>query len=136
MIKASPRHILPHGRKTQHRDEEDDMYRTCLMLLAALGLACVTMEAGAQTFPLRPITMVVPFAAGAPVDTVGRLIAERMRGPLGQPIVLENGSAAAGSLAVVRAARAAADGYTISLSNIGSHAQNDGVYMLHFVVMK
>jgi tripartite-type tricarboxylate transporter receptor subunit TctC len=112
------------------------MYRTCLMLLAALGLACVTMEAGAQTFPLRPITMVVPFAAGAPVDTVGRLIAERMRGPLGQPIVLENVSGAAGSLGVGRAARAAADGYTISLGNISSHVLNGAVYTLQFDVLK
>src|SRR5260370_3983057 len=136
MIKASTRHILPHGRKTQHRDEEDDMYRTCLMLLAALGLACVTMEAGAQTFPLRPITMVVPFAAGAPVDTVGRLIAERRRGPLGQPIVLENVSGAAGSLGVGRGARAAADGYTISLGNISSHVLNGAVYTLQFDVLK
>jgi tripartite-type tricarboxylate transporter receptor subunit TctC len=76
--------------------------------------------------------MVVPFAAGAPVDMVGRLIAERMRVPLGQPIILENVSGAAGSLGVGRAARAAADGYTISLGNISSHVLNGAIYALPF----
>ena len=90
------------------------MRRTCLML--ALGLACAAPQAAAQPYPSRPITMVVPFAAGAPVDTVGRLIAERMRMPLGQPIILENVSGAAGSLDMARAARAAPDGYTIVLA--------------------
>jgi tripartite-type tricarboxylate transporter receptor subunit TctC len=76
--------------------------------------------------------MVVPFAAGAPVDMVGRLIAERMRVPLGQPIILENVSGAAGSLGVGRVARAAADGYTISLGNISSHVLNGAIYALPF----
>jgi tripartite-type tricarboxylate transporter receptor subunit TctC len=86
------------------------MQRNRLILLAALGLACATTKAGAQSYPSRPITMVVPFAAGAPVDMVGRLIAERMRVPLGQPIIPENVSGAAGSLGVGRAAQTAADG--------------------------
>ena len=108
------------------------MQRNRLILLAALGLACATTKAGAQSYPSRPITMVVPFAAGAPVDMVGRLIAERMRVPLGQPIILENVSGAAGSLGVGRAARAAADGYTISLGNISSHVLNGAIYALPF----
>jgi tripartite-type tricarboxylate transporter receptor subunit TctC len=108
------------------------MQQNRLILLAALGLACATTEAGAQSYPSRPITMVVPFAAGAPVDMVGRLIAEGMRVPLGQPIILENVSGAAGSLGVGRAARAAADGYTISLGNISSHVLNGAIYALPF----
>jgi tripartite-type tricarboxylate transporter receptor subunit TctC len=108
------------------------MQRNRLILLAALGLVCATTEAGAQSYPSRPITMVVPFAAGAPVDMVGRLIAQRMRVPLGQPIILENVSGAAGSLGVGRAARAAADGYTISLGNISSHVLNGAIYALPF----
>jgi tripartite-type tricarboxylate transporter receptor subunit TctC len=80
--------------------------------------------------------MVVPFAAGAPVDTVGRLIAERMRVPLGQPIILENVSGAAGSLGVARAARAAPDGYTISLGNISSHVLNGAIYPLQFDALR
>jgi tripartite-type tricarboxylate transporter receptor subunit TctC len=110
------------------------MRRTCLML--ALGLAGVAPQAGAQPYPSRPITMVVPFAAGAPVDTVGRLIAERMRVSLGQPIILENVSGAAGSLGVARAVRAAPDGYTISLGNISSHVLNGAIYPLQFDALK
>jgi tripartite-type tricarboxylate transporter receptor subunit TctC len=108
------------------------MQRNRVILAAALGLACATTKAGAQSYPSRPITMVVPFAAGAPVDMVGRLIAERMRVPLGQPIILENVSGAAGSLGVGRAAHAAADGYTISLGNISSHVLNGAIYALPF----
>jgi tripartite-type tricarboxylate transporter receptor subunit TctC len=110
------------------------MRRTCLML--ALGLVCVAPEAGVQRYPSRPITMVVPFAAGAPVDTVGRLIAERMRVSLGQPIILENVSGAAGSLGVARAVRSAPDGYTISLGNISSHVLNGAIYPLQFDALK
>jgi tripartite-type tricarboxylate transporter receptor subunit TctC len=110
------------------------MRRTCLVL--AIGLACAAPQAAAQPYPSRPITMVVPFAAGAPVDTVGRLIAERMRMPLGQPIILENVSGAAGSLGVARAARAAPDGYTISLGNISSHVLNGAIYPLQFDALK
>ena len=101
-----------------------------------LGLACAAPQAGAQPYPSRPITMVVPFAAGAPVDTVGRLIAERMRVSLGQPIILENVSGAAGSLGVARAVRAAPDGYTISLGNISSHVLNGAIYPLQFDALK
>jgi tripartite-type tricarboxylate transporter receptor subunit TctC len=76
--------------------------------------------------------MVAPFPAGAPVDMVGRIVAERMRVPLGQPIIIENVSGAAGSLGVGRAARAAADGYTISLGNISSHVLNGAIFTLPF----
>ena len=110
------------------------MRRTCIML--AVGLACAAQPAGAQSYPSRPITMVVPFAAGAPVDMVGRLLAERMRMSLGQPIILENVSGAAGSLGVARAVRAAPDGYTISLGNISSHVLNGAIYPLQFDALK
>jgi tripartite-type tricarboxylate transporter receptor subunit TctC len=107
---------------------------TCPIL--ALGLACTASQAGAQPYPSHPITMVVPFAAGAPVDMVGRIIAERMRVSLGQPIILENVSGAAGSLGVARAVRAAPDGYTISLGNISSHVLNGAIYPLQFDALK
>jgi tripartite-type tricarboxylate transporter receptor subunit TctC len=115
---------------------EDDMRLTCLMLPAAFGFACAALEAGAQPYPSHPVTMVVPFAAGAPVDTVGRIMAERMRTPLGQPIILENVSGGAGILGVSRAARAGPDGYTLSLGNISSHVLNEAVYHLEFDVLK
>jgi tripartite-type tricarboxylate transporter receptor subunit TctC len=104
--------------------------------MLAVGLACAAQPAGAQSYPSRPITMVVPFAAGAPVDMVGRLFAERMRMSLGQPIILENVSGAAGSLGVARAVRAAPDGYTISLGNISSHVLNGAIYPLQFDALK
>src|SRR5215475_5882171 len=78
-------------------------------------------SATAQHYPVRPITMLAPFPAGAPVDAVGRIIAERMRVSLGQAIIVENISGGGGSIGVARAARAPADGYTISLGNFSSH---------------
>jgi tripartite-type tricarboxylate transporter receptor subunit TctC len=108
-----------------------------LLLAAALATSCAGLgSAGAQTYPSRPITMVAPFPAGAPVDTVGRIMAERMRISLGQPVIIENVTGAAGSLAVARAARAAPDGYTISLGNISSHVLNGAVYALPYNALK
>src|SRR6266446_9849279 len=83
---------------------------TCA-LVAALG---ITSVASAQTYPSRPIIIVVPFAAGGPVDTVARIIADPMRRTLGQPVVVENATGAAGTIGVGRVARAAPDGYTVS----------------------
>ena len=68
-------------------------------------------------YPSRPITMVVPFAAGGPTDTVARILAERMRASLGQPVMIENVAGAAGSIGVGRAARAAPDGYTFGIGH-------------------
>ena len=105
------------------------------LVILALGLAFTAPQARAEPYPSHPITMVVPFAAGAPVDTVGRVIAERMRVSLGQPVILENVAGAAGSIGVARAARAAPDGYTISIGNISSHVLNGATYSLPFNVL-
>ena len=112
------------------------MRRICLFLQAIPGLAGVSMGAEAQPYPSRPITMVAPFAAGAPVDTVGRFMAERMRTSLGQPVIVENVSGAGGSLGAGRVARAAADGYTISVGNFSSHVLNGAIYALQYDVLK
>jgi tripartite-type tricarboxylate transporter receptor subunit TctC len=88
--------------------------------------------AGAQSYPERPMTMVVPFAPGGPTDTIGRIIAERMRAPLGQPVVIENVTGAGGSIGVGRVVRAAADGYTISIGNSSSHVFNGAIYALQY----
>ena len=112
------------------------MPRIFLFLLANLGLACFSIEAEAQVYPSRPITMVAPFAAGAPVDTVGRFMAERMRVSLGQPVIVENVSGGAGTLGAGRVARAAADGYTISVGNISSHVLTGAIYALQYDVLK
>jgi tripartite-type tricarboxylate transporter receptor subunit TctC len=96
------------------------------LLAAALAAAALgsIRGAAAQPFPTRPITMVVPFPAGGGSDVIARIIAERMRVSLGQPIVIENASGAGGSIAVGRVARAAPDGYTLVSGHWGTHVIN------------
>src|SRR5262250_428174 len=107
--------------------------RTFLHLAAsAAALPATTRIAGAQAYPSRPITVVVGAAAGGPTDTIGRIITERMRATLGQTIVIENNGAAAGSIAHGRVARAAPDGYTLSLGHWGTHVVNGAVYSLQY----
>jgi tripartite-type tricarboxylate transporter receptor subunit TctC len=91
-----------------------------------------TSLAWAQTYPTRPITMIVPVAAGGMVDTVGRLMAEGMRSSLRQPIIIENVTGADGSIGTGRAARARPDGYTIDLGFLGTHVLNAGLYSLSY----
>jgi tripartite-type tricarboxylate transporter receptor subunit TctC len=83
----------------------------------AAALPAASRTARAQTYPSRPITMIVPFPPGGANDTLGRIIAERMRGIVGQSTVIENVGGGAGSIGVGRAIRSPADGYTL---NIGS----------------
>ena len=91
--------------------------------------------AKAQTYPARPITMIVPTAAGASMDTIGRIVAERMRKSLAQPIIIENIGGADGRLGAGRAARARPDGYTIELGFLGNHVLNGGFYSLPYDVL-
>src|SRR5712671_3994290 len=101
----------------------------------AVALPAVPRTAWAQAYPSRPITIVVGAAAGGPTDTIGRIMIERMRVPLGQTIVIENNGAAAGSIAHGRVARAAPDGYTLSLGHWGTHVVNGAVYTLQYDVL-
>src|SRR5215470_13751101 len=100
------------------------------------SLAAVPRIASAQAYPSRPITVVVGAAAGGPTDTIGRIITERMRMSLGTTIVIENNGSAAGSIAHGRVARAAPDGYTLSLGHWGTHVVNGAVYSLTYDVFK
>jgi tripartite-type tricarboxylate transporter receptor subunit TctC len=107
--------------------------------LAAGGVAlpAVSRIAVAQTYPSRPITMVVPFATGGPVDVLARIMAERMKVSLGQPIIIENLAGAAGSVGVGRVARAAGDGYTLSIGpGSSTHVVNGAIYALSYDVVK
>jgi tripartite-type tricarboxylate transporter receptor subunit TctC len=107
--------------------------RAALLALAVAGFGIAgTASAAAQSYPARPMTMVVPFAPGGPTDTIGRIMAERMRAPLGQPVVIENVTGAGGSIGVGRVVRAAADGYTISIGNSSSHVFNGAIYALPY----
>jgi tripartite-type tricarboxylate transporter receptor subunit TctC len=87
-----------------------------LALGFALTLAAIAI-AWAQSYPSRAITVVVPFGAGGPADTIGRIVAEGMREPLGQPVIVENVVGASGTIGVGRVATAPADGYTSVLGN-------------------
>ena len=102
------------------------------LALGAAALPAVSTIARAQTYPARPITMIVPFAPGGPTDVIGRIVAEGMRASLGQPVVIENVTGAAGSIGVGRVARAAPDGYTISIGQWGSHVTNGAIYALPY----
>src|SRR5262245_34122863 len=95
-----------------------------------VALAAFAPIASAQTYPSRPITMVVPFPAAGPADVLARILAERMRETLGQPVVIENVTGAAGSIATGRVVRAIADGYTLILGNLGTHVVNGAIYPL------
>jgi tripartite-type tricarboxylate transporter receptor subunit TctC len=103
--------------------------------MAAAPVAAVSRIARAQAYPARPISMVVPFPAGGPTDTIGRVVAEGMRASLGQPVVIDNVGGAAGSLATGKVARAAPDGYTIGLGSGTTHVANGAIYSLTYDVV-
>ena len=92
--------------------------------------------ADAQTWPSRPVTVIVPFPAGGATDTLTRYLAEQMRPILGQAIVIENVGGAAGSLGVGRAVRSAADGYTLSIGTSTTHMLIGGLYTLQFDLLR
>jgi tripartite-type tricarboxylate transporter receptor subunit TctC len=105
------------------------------VVAALLGLTS-TGIAAAQDYPTRPVTMIVPFPAGGATDTLARFLAERMRGVLGQSIIIENIAGAAGSLGVGRAVRSPADGYTLSIGTSTTHMLTGGLYALSFDLLK
>src|SRR5687767_2947943 len=98
-------------------------------VIAAIGVFLMaTVSAMGQSYPTRPITMVIPFAAGGPTDVLGRVVAQRMSEILGQQIVIENAGGAGGQTGSKRVADAAPDGYTIVLGTVGTHAQGQSLY--------
>ncbi|MBS0540732.1 MAG: tripartite tricarboxylate transporter substrate binding protein BugD [Proteobacteria bacterium] len=103
-----------------------------LMLAASL----VAGSASAQTFPSRQITLVVPFSAGGPTDTLARILAERMTRSLGQTVIVENTTGAAGTLGVARVVRSAPDGYTIGIGHWSTHVVNPAIYPLKFDILE
>jgi tripartite-type tricarboxylate transporter receptor subunit TctC len=110
------------------------LFRRQFLHLAAgaAALPVVTRIASAQVYPARPITVIVPFAAGGPADTVTRLVSERMRTTLGQPIIIENVAGATGSVGVGRAVRAAPDGYTLIGGTLTTHVLIGALYTLPY----
>ena len=103
--------------------------RIVLSALLALG---VVSGAQAQSFPAKPITIIVPFAAGGPSDVLARVIGEKMRAALKETVVVENVTGAGGSIGVGRALRSPPDGYTISFGHLGTHVANGAIYKLGY----
>jgi tripartite-type tricarboxylate transporter receptor subunit TctC len=134
---TGPRLLLLIKLRGAWRHEVMTLARRRFLRLAAgaAALPAITRFARAQAYPARPITMVVPYAAGGPGDTVGRIFAERMKAGLGQAVIIENVTGANGSIAVGRVARAAPDGYTLSLGAWNTHVSNGALYTLPYDVV-
>lgn len=98
------------------------------LVVTVLPAVLALQPAVAGSFPEKPVTMIVPFAAGGPVDIVARSLAEPMSRVLKQPVIIENAPGAAGTVGTAKAARAAADGYTLVLGHAGTHAFNLALY--------
>jgi tripartite-type tricarboxylate transporter receptor subunit TctC len=99
-----------------------------LLAVAVLVAAALTTRPAQAAWPERPITMIVPFAAGGPTDVVARIVAENMSRSLGQQVVIENVAGAGGTTGILRAANAAPDGYTIAMGHMGTHGAAPAVY--------
>jgi tripartite-type tricarboxylate transporter receptor subunit TctC len=105
------------------------------MFVASLALAIAfagATLAQAQVYPSLPVTMIVPFPAGGPIDATGRIVAEGMRASLGQPVIIENVSGASGSIGTGRVARAEPDGYTFGIGYLGTHVFNGAAFPLPY----
>jgi tripartite-type tricarboxylate transporter receptor subunit TctC len=111
---------LPHRRQFLH------------LAAGAAALPAASRVARAQAYPTRPITMIVPFLAGGTTDTVGRILADHMRGSLGQPVIIENVPGANGSIGVGRLARASGDGYTFGIGGWPTNVVNGAIYTLSY----
>ena len=98
------------------------------LAVGATAAPYVSRSAFAQAYPSRPITMIVPFAAGGPTDVIGRVLADRMRQTLGQTVVVENTTGAGGTAGAGRLARSAPDGYTMGIGQNGSHVITGATY--------
>jgi tripartite-type tricarboxylate transporter receptor subunit TctC len=106
------------------------MRRTALA--AFMALLTLSSAATAENYPSHPITIVVPFSAGGPTDSMARILGERMQRSLGQTITIENVTGAAGSLGVGRVVRSPPDGYTVSIGHLGTHVANGAIYKLGY----
>ena len=109
--------------------------RRAFTLAAAASAIGGSSVVRAQSYPTRPITLDMPFAAGGPGDTLARILAEHMKGSLGQTVIVENVTGAAGSIGAGRVARAPPDGYSVLLGNWTTHVANPAIYSLPYDVI-
>ena len=115
---------LPHRRQFLH------------LAAGAAASPALSRIARAQSYPTRPITIIVPYPAGGGADAVARIMAERMRAVLGQPIIIENVAGASGSIGTGRVARAAPDGYTLGIGNWSTHVVNGAIYSYCVIILR
>jgi tripartite-type tricarboxylate transporter receptor subunit TctC len=106
------------------------------IVTAVIALALSLSAAAAQNFPTKPVTVMVPFAAGGPADAMARVIGDRMRVSLGQQVIIEDVAGAGGSVGVGRVVRAPADGYTVSIGHWSTHVVNGAIYDLPYDLLK
>jgi tripartite-type tricarboxylate transporter receptor subunit TctC len=107
-----------------------------LVLAAALAVSAGIGGAAAQSYPSRHVSLIVPLATGGSTDTIARIVAEGMRGPLGQPVIVENAPGAGGTTGVIRVARSAADGYTLQIGQWGTNVASGAVHNLPIDLLK
>src|ERR1700745_248354 len=100
--------------------------------VAAAALPAFAGVARAQAYPTRTITIVVPYAPGGPTDVIARILADRMRVALAPTVIVENVAGANGTIGVGRVARAAPDGYTLSIGHWSTHVVNGALYQLNY----
>ena len=110
--------------------------RPLFMIFALYGLAASSGVAMAQNFPSRPVTGIVPAPPGGPLDVLVRVMGERMRQSLGQPLVIENVGGAGGTVGVGRVVRATPDGHTLSVGYLGTHVLNGAFFRLQYDLLK
>jgi len=110
--------------------------RTITVAAVAAVLFGSIPAASGQTFPSRTLALIVPFSAGGPTDTIGRIVAQRMGAALGQTVVVENITGAGGTIGGGRVARAAPDGYTLGIGHLGTHVIAGAAYELQYDVYK
>src|ERR1700758_1843347 len=104
--------------------------------IALSALIAAATPAAAETYPTRPVTIMVGFPPGGPTDTMARIVADAMQGPLGQPVVVETLSGASGTIATGRVVHARPDGYTISIGQWTSHVAAPAIYPLDYDIVR
>ena len=129
-----------HQGRRPHRATQSAAHRSWsvgrLFVAATLGVLSGIANVAAQTYPSRPITIVVALPAGGGVDALARLLAEHMKSTLGQPIIVENMGGAGGTLSIGRIVRSPPDGYAIGMGTLGQYVISGAVYTLPFDMLK
>src|SRR5689334_25396813 len=128
---------MKHLREDAVRSEDRRVRALVTIVASAVVTWAAAMLAGiataaAQAYPSRPITLIVPFPPGGATDAIARIMNDRLRAALGQPVIIENVGGAGGSIGVGRAVRSPPDGYTLNLGQLGSHVMNGAAYELPY----